>query len=91
MSVVMQVSELLDSNRQMQEELMEKGQAIRVLQQKLADLKKTLQKELVCLALLVVYVHPWSVDTCPHSISYDLCLTDAEIPLHWSCPLGNPP
>lgn len=48
-----QVCDLLDSNQRMQEELMEKGQAIKVLQQKLADLKKTLQKELVCLAQLV--------------------------------------
>lgn len=51
----MQVCDLLDANRRMQEELMEKDQAIKVLQQKMADLKKTLQKELVWSPYCVVF------------------------------------
>ena len=84
--VLVQVCNLLDANQRMQEELMEKDQAIKVLQQKMADLKKTLQKELVCSQLLAFL----ECGFC--SLTADsLCVSDAEIPFHCSCPLGKSP
>lgn len=65
---------------------MEKDQAIKVLQQKMADLKKTLQKELVRSHLLT-----FLVCGCCSLTADSLCVADAEIPLHCPCPLGKPP
>lgn len=85
---VVQVCDLLDANRRMQEELMEKDQAIKVLQQKMADLKKTLQKELVWSPHCVVFSKcAWCC--CPTVDS--VCLADAEIPVHCPGSLGKLP
>ena len=68
---------------------MEKDQAIKVLQQKMADLKKTLQKELVRSRHLVVF---WGVTRCCSSpTTNSLCFSDAEITVHWPSSLGKPP
>ena len=64
---VVQMCDLLDANRRMQEELMEKDQAIKVLQQKMADLKKTLQKELVRSRHLVVFLGCGQVLLLPYN------------------------